>query len=167
MDRPDVGDAWAFPATSSHASAVPATSSSCLVFREANCKPVMLKVALFLCYLRPLHLASASRNSRAWTISSPSAAGNHGCRLGPPRSPPHRKSPTPMLCSRRAHDIPVNTARAPIHPVVATVVSAVAIALVVPRIFLGDARRTNNITLSIPMLSFSPGTSLRNRRFRP
>ncbi|KAF8216531.1 hypothetical protein K438DRAFT_1797384 [Mycena galopus ATCC 62051] len=43
-----------------------------------------------------------------------------------------------------------------------TPVFAVTIALVVPRIFLSNARWTNNIALSIPILSLSPGTSLRN-----
>ncbi|KAF8173192.1 hypothetical protein K438DRAFT_1850674 [Mycena galopus ATCC 62051] len=145
MDQPDVGDACAFPATSSHASAVPAISFHCLVFREANCKPVILKAALFLCYLWPL-------NAQAWTTSYPSAAGNAQLlNWAAAHSSPHRKSPAPLF-----------TACAPIHPAIAMLVFAVAIALAIPRIFLSDARRTNDIALSIPTLSLSPGTSLRN-----
>ncbi|KAF8174851.1 hypothetical protein K438DRAFT_111559 [Mycena galopus ATCC 62051] len=65
MDRPDVGDACAFSAPSSHISAVLTASFPHPVLAEATRKPVVLKTALPLWYLRLLRLSSASRNAPA------------------------------------------------------------------------------------------------------
>ncbi|KAF8123965.1 hypothetical protein K438DRAFT_2034508 [Mycena galopus ATCC 62051] len=112
MDRPDVGDACAFPATSFHTSL--AASFPCPVLAETSRKPVVLKAALPSCMDELITDYCRKRMAASGRHALPAATRK--------RSPPRRQCCVPA----KVQDVPV-AARMPSHPAVATLVIAAVV----------------------------------------